>query len=472
MRQILDQLRSQYLRLPLAIKMAIAPVLKTLPVSLRYGSTYRQTRENIVRSETDADFVQGYQRTALQKLLARTLRRSPFISARFGRLLGAELDPFTFELDQLGLLPILMKKEVVDAPEAFCVSESEGHDVGYTSGSSGQPPMRLYLDRDRGVREMAFQHHIWSRIGYRAGDGRAVLRDYGGNIATADNTWRYDSALRELWLSPFHLTSAVMDQYLQLFHKHEVRYLYGVPSAIDILARHALSAEWRPPASFRGVIAASETLFSHQRLLISRCFNTPVIAFYGLSERVAIAGELVDDPGTYEFEPLYGIAELVNDSGKRITTPGQRGRLISTGFINRAMALVRYDTGDRATLVQDAVHSNRYRLRVRDIASRWNQEFVVGRGGEKISVVNLDPNDYVGVITEYQYVQLAPGRAIFRAVPCMGATKNDLEAVLADLQRPVRGVIEFQLEIVDAIPVGKTGKRKIVDQRISSSHQQ
>lgn len=472
MRRILDQLRGQYLRLPPAIKTAIGPLLKTLPMSLRYGSTYRQTRDDIVRSETDADFVQGYQRSALQDLLARALRRSPFISARFGRMLGAKLDPSTFELGQLSLLPILTKKEVINAPEAFCVSESEGHDIGYTSGSSGHPPMRLYLDRDRGVREMAFQHHIWSRIGYRTGDGRTVLRDYGGNIATAENTWRYDSALRELWLSPFHLTPAAMDRYLQLFHKHKVRYLYGVPSAIDILARHALAVDWRPPASFRGVIATSETLFSHQRLLINRCFNTPVIAFYGLSERVAIAGELVDCPDTYEFEPLYGIAELVDDSGTRITTPGRRGRLISTGFVNKAMALLRYETGDRATLVQDAVRSNRYRLRVRDIASRWNQEFVVGRGGEKISVINLDPNDYVGVITEYQYVQLAPGRAIFRAVPCMGATRKDLEAVLADLQRPVRGIIDFQLEIVDAIPVGKTGKRKFVDQRISSSHQQ
>jgi phenylacetate-CoA ligase len=463
---MLDQLRSRYLRLPPALKSALAPILCALPISLQYGRTYLRTREDIFRSETDAEFVRKYQESALRRVLTRAQGNSSYFSSRLRMSSDKQSDLSTFSLRHLSSLPILTKADVVAAPETFCVGDPQDYEIGYTSGSSGQPPMRLYLDRDRSVREIAFLHHIWSHIGYRAGDGRAVLRDYGGNIATLDNTWRYDAPLRELWLSPFHLTKATMDQYLTLFHKYRVRYLYGVPSAITILARHALAARWKPPSSLRGIISASEILFPRQRQVIARCFAAPVLAFYGLSERVAIAGELIESPGTYEFEPLYGITELVDDAGKRITVPGQRGRLISTGFVNKAMALIRYDSGDRGTLVQDAARRNRYRLRVRDIGSRWNQEFVIGHNGEKISVVNLDPNDYVGIINEYQYVQSTPGRATFFVVPCAGASKKDLEAVLADLQRPVRGVIDFQLEIVDAIPVGRTGKRKYVDQRI------
>jgi phenylacetate-CoA ligase len=372
----------------------------------------------------------------------------------------------TFTIEQLRSIPVLTKTDVRNDPEAFRTNQSQRYDSGFTSGSTDRLPTKIYLDRDLRVTEIAFLHHIWSRVGFRVGDKRAILRDYGGNVATRKKSWRYDSPLRELWLSPFHLTAATMDRYLELLREYRVRYLYGVPSGISILANHALAVGWCAPPSLRGVITASERLFSHQRRLIGRSFGVPVLSSYGLTERVAIGGELVDSPDTYEFEPLYGITELVDETGKPIDVPGKQGRLVSTGLVNAAMALIRYDTGDRATLVEDATRENRYRLRVRNITSRWNQEFLIGHDNQQISIIDLDPDDNRLLISEYQYVQTDPGRAIFRVVPRTAATSKDLKDLLANLQRPVRGIIDFELEVVDAIPVGKTGKRKVVDQRI------
>ena len=39
----------------------------------------------------------------------------------------------------------------------------------------------------------------------------------------------------------------------------------------------------------------------------------------------------------YEFEPLYGVTESVDADGRGLTAPGQRGRLIGTGFISMEM---------------------------------------------------------------------------------------------------------------------------------------
>ena len=470
MSALLDVMRTQYVRLPRSLKTAIAPALRLLPLSVRFGSTYWATRENIVRSQTDAQFVQQYQVAALRALLGRAFRHSRHFSGILQTILGASCEPelAKFTPEDLPKLPVLTKLDLVEAPESFLIGGPGSFDVRFTSGSSGRPPAQIYLDRDRSVREFAFVHHIWSHIGYKANDGRAILRDYAGNIASIENTWQYDPVLRELWLSPFHLNEATMDQYLEMLHRYRVRFLYGVPSAITLLARHAMLHGWQPPRSFRGVLCASETLFPDQRRLISKSFGVSVIAHYGMTERVAIAGELVDGPETYEFEPLYGIVELVDNAGKPVTVPGQTGRIVCTGLFSKAMALIRYDVGDRATLVRPATFENCYRLQVRDIQSRWNQEFVVGKNGEKIGVINLDRENYFGIIQEYQYAQSIPGVAVFRVVPNPRATRAQVDAVLAEISDRVRGVVDFQLEIVPSIAVGPTGKRNYVDQQFAT----
>jgi phenylacetate-CoA ligase len=258
-----------------------------------------------------------------------------------------------------------------------------------------------------------------------------------------------------------------MNQYLDLLARYRICFLSGVPSAIAILAQHALAIGWTAPSSLRGVLPASEALFPHQRQLIGRAFgHLPVIGQYGMSERVAIAGELLSDPDTYEFEPLYGIAELIDDVGERISTPGQSGRIICTGLFSKAMALIRYDVGDRATLIQAPSFDNCFRLQVRAIRSRWAQEFVIGRSGQKISVIALDQENYFGVIREYQFLQLQPGHVTVRAVPCPGKTSNEINRILDPMRARVRDQLTFDVELVAQLPVGATGKRKVVDQRI------
>ena len=455
----LDAARSAYLKLPPSVKAFCRPLLVAIPVSARYGKTYRMIREQAARSETDVEFVRQYQRSSLGRLL-QLASSSSFFSQSIRASFGTNFGPEDLNLADLQSMPILTKADVNQDPQAFCIGTAGEYDIDFTSGTSGHQPMKLFLERGRRVHEIAFIHHIWSRIGYRLGDGRAVLRDYGGNYASGGKTWRYDPPLRELWLSPFHLNESTMDQHLGLLHRYRVKYLWGLSSAISTLARHALIRSWKKPSSFRGVITASEALFPHQRQIIHNGFQVPVSTYFGLSERIAIAGEVPGAPDIFEFEPLYGIAELVDDFGRPISKIGQRGRLIATGLLNKAMALIRYDTGDRATLVAPATPENCYRLRASNIRSRWNQDFVVGRNNERISVLGLYHE--FGIIADYQYVQSAPGFVTVCVQPYSSATAKDLERVIGVLRRRVEGVLELQMEVVDSIPSGRTGKRKCV----------
>jgi phenylacetate-CoA ligase len=436
-------------------------------MSVRFGNTYQHVRETIRRSETDADFTRACRASALSEVLHRASLRSRHYARLFGKY-GPSFDVKRSVLDQLQSLPILSKQEIIASPEDFLVAEPGKYDVRTTSGSSGRPPAKVFLDRDRSVREMAFLHHLWSRIGYRLGDGRAILSDYAGLAPVGAKTWRFDRALRELWLSPYNLSEVEMDRYLNLLKRYEVHFLYGVPSALTILALQARRRGWQPPSSLRGVITASESLFAHQRNTISQSFGQiPVLAYYGMSERVGIAGELPGQPDTYEFEPLYGAAELVDDAGQPVSRIGERGRIVCTGFFNKAMALIRYDTGDHAELVEPALHENCYRLQVRGIRSRWNQEYIIGANGEKISIINLDLENYFGVYSEYRYIQTTPGKAVLQVVPCRGASEAAITDVVTQIRRRVPNVVEIDLEVVEALAPGPRGKRRLVDQRIA-----
>ena len=296
-------------------------------------------------------------------------------------------------------------------------------DVVTTSGSSGQP-LTLYLDRDRSVVEWAFLNHIWSRIGYRPGDVRATIR-YTFAPHADERQWEYDPGLRELRMSPFHLTPNVMADCLSQIRRHRVQFLHGYPSTLLTLALHAIRSRWQPPESLRGILPISEVMYESQRRLAASAFGPlPVQPVYGLSEKVAIAGEC-GEPFTYEFEPLYGITELLDDAGQPVR-PGERGRVVGTGFICPSMPLVRYDTGDRAVLVEAATRENGWRLKAKNPSSRWVAEFLVGRTGALIGLTNVMwPYHAYDLMRAYQYYQDTPGIAVMHVVPLQG------------LQRPI-----------------------------------
>ncbi len=463
----MDNLRGLYVRSPSQVRKYASQILALLPPNLRYGATYRRFRAQIEQSETDPEFVAEYRLKQLRQIISACAKSSAFYQDVFQRVFtGGAPAPDQFTFDHLCKLPILNKIEVRDAPDMFLVKDRSEIDIASTSGSSGKP-LKFYLDRDRGVKEWAFVNHVWSRIGYRTHHRRAVLR--GLYIPEVDvKPWEYEPALGELRFSPFHLIPNFMDDYLRLITEYKIQFIHGYPSAISILANHAKRTAWEPPASLIGVLPISESLFPYQRKTILNAFGKVAISsFYGLSEKVAIAGELATEPETYEFEPLYGYAELVNDEGETITRIGETGRIVGTGFVSQAMPLLRYDTGDSAELVRLPSRDNCHRLRVKSIRSRWGQEFIVGSNGALISMTAINIHSPVYArIQDFQFYQDTPGEATVRIIPIPGQESENIKPFIDDIQAKVGASVRFTMDLCDEIATNERGKRVFIDQRI------
>ncbi len=461
--KLLDWGRGAYARAPGWARAPLRPFLALLPSGAKLGGTYRRTRALIERGRNDARFAASYREQRLRELVGACHARSEYYRPVLERAFGSAFDPAQLVVSDLAALPVLTKDDIRVAPEALLVVPRSAVDRGTTSGSSGAP-FAFYLDRDRSAWEWAFKTEIWSRAGYTAGDRMAVLR--GVKLADPDRKpWEFERALGELRLSPFHLVPRTMDLYLELIERHRVAFLNGYPSAIDLLARHMLRVGWKPYAGLKGVLPISEPLYAHQRETIAQALGgRPIVPFYGLSEKVAIAAEVDGAPEEYEFEPLYGVAELVDDDGRRVLEPGRRGRIVATGLQLRGMPLLRYDTGDTAEL---ASAGDALRLRVRAIRPRRAQEFLVSAAGGLVSMtaVNIHSDAYLSV-EEFQFYQDTPGEAVLKAVLAPGRAASDVETFAREIERKAGAGLRIVPRLVDALPAGARGKRPYIDQRL------
>jgi len=157
--------------------------------------------------------------------------------------------------------------------------------------------------------------------------------------------WRVNKPGRQVMFSTLHLTRETVVLFRDEIERRKLQWLHGYPSHIAKFAAFALDAGLEPLKGVKWVTTGAENLLGNQLSLMQRMFpNAMIRQHYGLMEGVAnmsqdINGEwLVDDDFAYvEFIP-------VSEDNPNVC------RIIGTGFSNPAFPLIRYDTGDLATV--------------------------------------------------------------------------------------------------------------------------
>lgn len=463
----IDTLRGLYAAAPPGLRARAGPVLALLPMRWRLGGTFRRTQEELARAATDRHWLEGERLARLRHMVAMAAG-APYYRDLFQQIYGGQPEPGDFTFADLARLPVLKKDTIREHGEALLAIAKEQADTASTSGSSGRP-LKFWLSKERGAKEFAFVTHIWARAGFDVTRSRrAVLR--GVQLSRDSQTpWQWDAALRELRLSPFDLTPAAMDRYLDLIARYRIDFLHGYPSALMVLAQHALHRGWRKPASLRGILPVSEALLPQHRELFAQAFDGCIVwPFYGMSEKSLIAGPVAGTPGEYVFEPLYGYGEILHPQSDEPCAPGETGRIIGTGFISDAMPLLRYDTEDVATLRALPEHGNGYRLHVAKLIGRWDQEVVIGAQYQPIAISALNAHtEAYAAIRHFQLYQETPGAVVLRVVPQPGVSEAALQPLLDDMQNRAGASLSLSLQLVEEIPFAtQNGKRPFIDQRL------
>lgn len=307
---------------------------------LRYGNVGRQTLARLRESDRlPAAEVRSEQLKTLSDVVARAISDVPFYRRR-------AQPAITFRsVEELNKLPLLSKSEVQAAGRDMISDRYHDRRLTeiHTGGTTGKP-LAIYCDSDTLQRNYAFFTRFKDTAGIR--DGARVATFAGRTIvppAAGPPFWRHNRFGNALLFSSYHIGPATLPHYVKALADFMPALIDSYPSSIEPIARYMLEhriTSVRPVA----VITSSETLFPAVRAVIERAFGCPVFDHYGSAEMAALITQC--EAGAYHAEPRFGVVELL-DEGRHVS-PGERGEIVATGFINPVMPLLRYRMGDFA----------------------------------------------------------------------------------------------------------------------------
>lgn len=301
----------------------------------RYGATSQQlVAEALERDQWTAAQWRTWKEERLAYVLHRAATRVPYYREHWAarRRNGDGASP-----ELLANWPLLEKDAVRANPRAFLVDDCDPDDMfhEHTSGTTGKP-----LDIWRTRQTVAALHAIadartrmWDGISKDARWARL-----GGQLVTPIKQrqppfWVWNAAMRQLYLSSFHLAPDLIPHYLDALVRYRVVYIAAYPSSLYALAHEAVRTG-RRDLKLKAIYTNAEPLLPEQRATISAAFQCPVRETYGMTETVAAGSEC--SSGQLHEWPEIGHAELLPD-----------GEMVCTGLLNLEMPLIRYRVGDR-----------------------------------------------------------------------------------------------------------------------------
>jgi phenylacetate-coenzyme A ligase PaaK-like adenylate-forming protein len=356
--------------------------------------------------------------------------------------------------------PTLDKDSVRQNPRAFVADDCDPrrmfHD--HTSGTTGKP-LDLWQSQETTCQWYAlFEARARRWYGVSREDRWAIL---GGQLVTPVSQrhppfWVWNAALKQVYMSSYHLAPDLVPHYLNAILRYRVTYLLGYTSALYALAQEVIRLK-RTDLRLAVVITNAEPVFEYQRAVISEAFQCPVRETYGMAEIVFAASECAS--GRLHIWPETGVGKVTQEN--EAVENGKAGDLICTGLMNTDMPLIRYRVGDRAALpsVQSDCKCGR---------SLPQMSFVEGRADDVLYTADgrrigrLDPV-FKGQlpIREAQIVQESLNSLRLRFVPGPEYTDEDGQTMVRNIKQRM-GSVEVILEAVATIPRSANGKFRSV----------
>jgi phenylacetate-CoA ligase len=461
-----DLLRLYY-RLPYPLRVTAATARGALLGRWRYGpATERLVEQALARESWSAGQWQAWQSERLAEMLEHAAGQVPYYREQWAarRRAGDHA-----AVDRLENWPVLTKEPLRQHPLAFV---ADGYAAGkllkeQTSGSTGTP---VELRSDRAAQQAWYalfeaRTRRWNGVG-RA-DRWGMLG--GQRVAPFEQDrppfWVWNAALKQLYLSAYHIKPEHAAAYAAALARYRLAYLLGYPSALAALASVIESAGLSAPP-MRVVISNAEPLLPEHKAILQRVFAARVIDTYGMSEMVTGASECAC--GVMHLWPEAGVTEVLADDADRPLPPGEPGRLILTGLLNRAMPLIRYQISDRGVLAApgEPCACGRSLPVLASIEGRMD-DVILTRDGRRVGrLAHLIHFELP--VREAQVVQESVELLRVRVVPEAGFGLEH-ERLIAARVRDRIGDIQVQVERVPAIERGPNGKFKAVVSKVGRS---
>jgi len=442
-----------------------AGVVFPLHESLKRHTTVA-VRRGLDRSQWWApDQLQALQLQRLRALLQHAGTQVPYYADLFRR---TGFDPAAVQsLDDLQRLPLLTKTEIRAHTEDLKSRQAQGLARFNTGGSSGEP-LIFFIGRERVSHDVAAKWRATRWWGVDIGDPEIVVWGSPIELGSQDRVRALrDKLLRTELLPAFAMSQAKLDGMLQTIRRRRPRMLFGYPSALSHMARHAEQRGQRmDDLGIRVAFVTSERLYDEQRAAIERVFGCPVANGYGGRDAGFIAHQCPHGGMHITAEDI--LVEIVDAQGQ-VLPPGQAGEIVVTHLATRDFPFIRYRTGDVAVLDTARCPCGRGLPLLKEIQGR-STDFVVAADGTVMHGLALIYvlRDMPGV-QGFKIVQHTLQRTEVQVVagPGFDAAVQPA-AVVQAFRRRLGAAVQVDVNLVTEIAPEKSGKFRYVVSHVAA----
>lgn len=397
--------------------------------------------------------LQEFQLAKLRRLLLHAEQNVLFYRKRFE---DAGFDPRSLsDLDQLKKLPVLTKKDIRGNLSSLLAQNIPKNNLhkSETGGTSGVK-MEFYRDNACLVNKEALRLRFDTWSGWEPGERMGLVWpatvDYVGHY-TLKARIKNEMFERQVVLPAAVLDEEVMDVYSRELARKRITFIRAFPSPLYELARYFLKKNIH--LHLKGVVTTGEPLYFHQREVIEKAFNCPVLDSYRCREVGPIAQQCREQRGLHvNAESL--VVEIVPEG------EGESGAIVVTDLENYGLPLIRYSMGDYGRWSGQQCSCGRGLPLVEEVSGRAGETFVTPEGKRIMagSLVLYLVDEAPGMLGQVQVVQDRVDHLLIRMTPDPPPSDEIKAFHCSKVQELFGPKMSVSYEIVEQIPRSASGK--------------
>lgn len=416
-------------------------IIETIKYILRSPFFIRKELKEVERlyNMTDDERME-YDNQAFLRIFRIAIRKSPFYKKLYSESGINESD--IQSIKDIGKLPIITKGQIRNCSEKLLTRSKKGLKISHTSGTTGEP-LTIYLNWRTSKRARAYHYCYYKKNGFVLGKDRHI--SIRGFLQKKDIKLNLHIA-NTLFLSSYNIRQETAQLYYNEIKKYAPKAISGYPNSLYSLALllKDMNLKLEIPLCF----TSSETLYDHQRLLISEIFGCDIYDIYGNSEHACLLYEGKNNNGYFKA-PGSGHLEF-NPNG-----------IIATSFINEAWPLIRYQMNDMMEPSNTDVYSFNQPIIVKSLYGRTS-ECIILNDGTRMGAAGISfIFKYSNNIKIAQLIQYEDRTVDINIVPDKDFSEQDIQ----NIKKPVYERLgfndeDFKINIIDANQIIYSSRNK------------
>jgi len=370
-------------------------------------------------------------------------------------------------VQDLQALPLLDKVTIRSHTDAMKHPQARGLTRFNTGGSSGEP-LIFYIGNERVSHDVAAKWRATRWWGVDIGDPEIVVWGSPIELGSQDHMRALrDRLLRTELMPAFEMSEAKLDGFIVTLRRTRPKMLFGYPSALTHIARHAEQRGQRmDDLGITVAFVTSERLYDDQRETIARVFGCRVANGYGGRDAGFIAHECPHGGMHLTAEDI--VVEIVGRDGC-VLPPGEAGEVVVTHLATRDFPFIRYRTGDVAVLSTERCACGRGMPMLQEIQGRAT-DFVVAADGTVMHGLALIYilRDLPGV-QQFKIIQETLLQTRIQLVTDSSFNATHLADIAEKARARLGAGVNVIVEPVREIPAEPSGKHRYVVSRVENA---